>query len=267
MNEANSVLERLFSLRGKAALITGASGGIGRALAVGLAEAGAAVALHGRSEEQLEETRRLVENTGGKAVVLPAELGDLEAAQRLIKETCKALDSLDILINCAGMNRRKPAAEATPDDFDAIIAANLRSLYFLCQAAYPLMRDAGGGKIINIGSITSTYGLGGVSVYGMTKSAVGQLTKTLAVEWAKDNIQVNCLAPGFIVTPLTETSVWGDEQRRNWLLSRIPAKRPGQPEELVGVALLMASPASSYLTGQLITVDGGFLAGGWWDQE
>lgn len=262
-----TLFDRLFSLEGRAALITGASGGIGRALSVGMAEAGATVGLHGQSPEKLEETRRAVEAVGGKSVVLPAGLSDVAACRQLIADAHAALGGLDILINCAGMNRRNPATDATPEEFEAIIAVNLRSLYFLCQAAHPPMRAAGGGKIINVGSLASTFGLGGVSIYGTTKAAVAHLSKTLAVEWARDNIQVNCLAPGFIITPLTEKALWGDPKRRRWMLSHIPARRPGQPEELVGTTLLLASPASDYLTGQTITVDGGFLAGGWWDSD
>jgi NAD(P)-dependent dehydrogenase (short-subunit alcohol dehydrogenase family) len=129
------------------------------------------------------------------------------------------------------------------------------------------MREQGGGKIVNIGSMTSYVGIGNVAVYGMTKSALAQLTKTLAVEWAKDNIQVNCLAPGFIKTPLTAERVFGNPQIASWILQRIPARRPGTPEDMVGLALLLSSPASDYLTGHLIAVDGGFLAGGSWSAE
>jgi NAD(P)-dependent dehydrogenase (short-subunit alcohol dehydrogenase family) len=163
-----------------------------------------------------------------------------------------------------GTNRRKPIRDVEAQDFEHIVAVNLQSVFFTCQAVYPIMREQGGGKIINVGSVTSTDGLGGVSVYGATKAAVAQLTKTMALEWAKDNIQVNCLAPGFIMTPLTEKGLWGDSHRKQWLLDRIPARRPGKPEELVGAALLLASDASSYITGQIINVDGGYLAGGSW---
>ncbi len=128
------------------------------------------------------------------------------------------------------------------------------------------MRAAGrGGKIIHVASLTSSMGLGGTSVYGVTKAAVAQLAKTQAVEWAKDGVQVNCVAPGFILTPLTEGSLWADAQKRAWLLGRIPAKRPGKPEEMVAAVVFMAGGGASYLTGQTITVDGGVLAGGSWD--
>ncbi|MBM3834277.1 MAG: glucose 1-dehydrogenase [Verrucomicrobia bacterium] len=258
------LFERLFSLKGRVALITGASGGIGRALAIAFAEAGAVVAVHGVSKDKIETTQQLIKKVGGRSAGFAEELRDTKACRSLVATVAKQLKRLDILINCAGTNRRKPIRAITEEDYDFITSINLRSVFFLCQAAYPIMRDQGGGKIINVGSISSTDGLGGVSVYGATKAAVAQLTKTMALEWAKDNIQVNCLAPGFLMTPLTEAGLWGDPHRRQWLLDRIPAGRPGKPEELVGAALLLASNASSYLTGQILNVDGGYLAGGSW---
>ena len=249
--------DKLFSLEGKSALITGASGGIGKVLAAGLAEAGATVAVHGTSRER-------VAGVGTKFVPLARRLEKVEDCRGLIAEAQRELQRIDILINCVGTNRRKPIRDVEAQDFEHIVAVNLQSVFFTCQAVYPIMREQGGGKIINVGSVTSTDGLGGVSVYGATKAAVAQLTKTMALEWAKDNIQVNCLAPGFIMTPLTEKGLWGDSHRKQWLLDRIPARRPGKPEELVGAALLLASDASSYITGQIINVDGGYLAGGSW---
>lgn len=261
----SNTLEHYFSLAGKTALVTGASGGIGRALAAGLAGAGAAVALHGRSEEQLAEAKRGIESSGGRAITITADLNDPASCERLIADAHQALGRLDVLVNCAGMNRRKPIEQVPAEDFDTIVNVNLRSVYFLSQAAHPIMRRQGGGKVVHVASLTSSIALAGTSVYGVTKAALAQLAKTQAVEWAKDNIQVNCLAPGFIRTPLTEASVWGDERRRRWLMGRIPAKRAGEPEDMVAAVLFMAGPGSSYLTGQMITVDGGVLAGGSWD--
>lgn len=258
-------LQNLFGLKGKTALVTGASGGIGAALAEGLAAAGASVAVNGRKREELEHTRNQIAESGGEAIVLAADLGTNDACRQLIADAHAQLGRLDILVNCAGMNRRKPIAQVTEDDFDTITQVNLRSIFFLCQAAHPIMQKQGGGKIVNVGSLTSSAALATTSVYGATKAAVAQMTKTMAVEWATDNIQVNCLAPGFIVTPLTEQSLWADEKKRAWLLGRIPAKRGGTPDDMVGVCVLMASRASDYLTGQLITIDGGVLAGGSWD--
>jgi NAD(P)-dependent dehydrogenase (short-subunit alcohol dehydrogenase family) len=156
-----------------------------------------------------------------------------------------------------------PIAQVTPEVYDTIMGTNLESLFFLSQAVLPHMLARGGGKVINIGSLTSSIGLMNVSVYGMTKSAVAQLTKTMAIEWAEHNIQVNCLCPGFIATELT-APLWADPQRSAWMLDRIPSKRPGTPSDLVGMAVYLASPASNYTTGQSIYVDGGFTAGSQW---
>lgn len=257
-------MSKIFSLHGKTALITGASGGIGCALAAGFAEAGAVVGLNGTNGEKLEVARQAVDAVSGRAVILRQDIQTVSACRELIARARAEMGRLDILVNCAGINRRKPIREVTEDDFDAITNVNLKALFFLSQAAAAIMGEQGGGKIINIGSITSTDGLGGVSVYGATKSAVAQLTRTMALEWAANNIQVNCLAPGFMLTPLTEVGLWGDAQRKEWLMERIPAKRPGAPEELVGAALLLAGEGSSYITGQIINVDGGYLAGGSW---
>lgn len=266
MNNKPSILERLFSLSGKGVLLTGASGGIGRVLAVALAEAGAAVGVHGRDPDRIKETCALVEEAGGRAVPLTADLSAVEDCRKLVAEAHEALGRLDVLINCAATNRRKPISEVTQDDFDTIVAVNLRSVYFLSQAVQPIMRAQGGGKIIHIGSINIFYGLDTVSVYGLTKGGVGQLTKVTAVEWAEDNIQVNCVTPGYFLTPLSRP-LWEDEQKARWFRNRLPARRPGLPEELVGAVLLLASEASSYITGQNIVVDGGFLAGGSWHRD
>jgi 2-deoxy-D-gluconate 3-dehydrogenase len=257
------ILQRLFSLEGKVALITGASGGIGRVLAVTLAEAGAQIAVHGQDEARVQETCQLVREAGGKAVPLLANLYEVAACRKLVADTKSALGGLDILINNAATNRRKPIVEVTEEDFDFIVGVDLRSIFFLSQAAHPLLQERGGGKIIHISSINVHFALGTVSVYGASKGGVTQMTKAMAVEWAKDNIQVNSIIPGFIYTPLSRP-IWADEYKANWIRSRIPLRRPAQPEELVGATLLLASPASTYITGQSIIVDGGFLAGGSW---
>lgn len=266
MADSSTILERLFSLQGKVALITGASGGIGRALAIGLAEAGAAIGVHGRDRERVDQTCAMIAEVGGQAAPLVTDLSAVEDCRQLIAQTQQRLGRLDILINNAATNRRKPIAEVTQADWDFITAVNLRSIYFLSQAAYPIMRDQGGGKIIHIGSINIFYGLDTVSVYGATKGGVGQLAKVMAVEWAKDNIQVNCITPGFIYTPLS-APLWADAKKARWFKARLPTRRPGRPEELVGLALMLASEASSYITGQNIIIDGGFSAGGSWIED
>jgi NAD(P)-dependent dehydrogenase (short-subunit alcohol dehydrogenase family) len=260
------LLYRLFSLEGKTALITGASGGIGHALAVAYAEAGAAIAVHGRDQARVYDTCQAVEAVGGKAVPVYADLKSVQACRDLVCEVQDKLGRLDILVTNAATNRRKPIAEVTEDDYEFISATNVRAIYFLSQAAQPIMRDQGGGKIIHVASINVFYALDTVSVYGLTKGAVAQLTKIQAVEWARDNIQVNCITPGFVRTPLAKP-VWDDPKKASWLLARIPMRRPAEPEELSGLAVLLASHGSDYITGQNIVIDGGFMAGGSWTRD
>ena len=253
----------LFSLDGRVALVTGASGGIGRELALGLAAAGARVALNGRSRAKLEQVEHEIVVRDGVAASFPADISDLGAIPELIEAIVEHFGRIDVLVNCVGTNERMPIADVTPEVYDQIMAINLRSVYFLTQAVSTDMIAQGSGKIINIGSLTSQVALADVSVYGMTKSALAQLTKTMAIEWAAHNIQVNCLCPGFIATELT-ASLWDDPRRREWMLDRLPIKRPGQPADLVGMTILLASHASDYMTGQTVYIDGGFLAGSQW---
>lgn len=265
MSELPSI-EKWFSLRGKKALLTGAGGGIGHALARGLAGAGAAVAVHARSEEKIAELAQEITAAGEKAVALTAELSLVEEARKLVVDAHTALGGLDILINCAATNTREPISEVTEEHWDRIMTVNLKSLYFMSQEAHRLMKPNRSGKIIHIGSINPFFALGGVSVYGSSKGGVTQLTKVMAVEWAKDNIQVNCVVPGYILTPLSEP-IWADSYKAEWLRSRIPVRRPADPEELVGAIILLAAGGSSYITGTTIIVDGGSLAGGWWEPD
>ncbi|HEU5087434.1 MAG TPA: glucose 1-dehydrogenase [Roseiflexaceae bacterium] len=256
-------MQELFSLEGRVALVTGASGGIGRAIATGLASAGATLAVNGRAVDRLEAVCGEIEAANGTAAAFPADLSDRRAIPALVDEVVARFGQIDILVTCAGANRRMPIKDVTPEIYDAIMASNLDSIFFLSQAVLPHLVARGGGKIVNIGSLTSSIGLMNVSVYGITKSAVAQLTKTMAIEWAEHNIQVNCLCPGFIATELT-APLWADPQRSQWMLDRIPSKRAGRPEDLVGMAIYMASAASNYTTGQSIYVDGGFTVGSQW---
>jgi len=264
--DPTTTLRKFFSLEGRAALLTGAGGGIGHALGRALAGAGASVALHARTLDKVEGLAAEIGQAGGKAACLTAELGDLGAARDLVERSRAALGRLDILVNCAAMNRRKPIREVTEDDWDTIMAVDLKSLYFMSQAAHAIMRSQGGGKIIHIGSLNSSYALGTVSVYGAAKGAVAQLTKVMAVEWAKDDVQVNCVIPGFVDTPLSKP-LWAQPFKADWMRNRIPMRRPARPDEIAGPVLLLASPASSYVTGTTLVVDGGVLAGGWWEPD
>lgn len=260
---SETFLRDLFSLDGRVALVTGASSGIGRELARGLAGTGARVALSGRSEERLDATRRAIAEGGGEAASFPAELSDLDAVAPLVAAVTARFGRIDILVNCAGMNKREPLPEVTPETYARLMDVNLRAPYFLSQAVLPGMAERGGGKIIHIGSLTTSYGIGNLSVYGLTKSAIGQLTRTMAVECAASNIQVNCICPGWIETELT-APLWADEHRRGWILGRVPAGRPGKPADLLGIAVYLAAPASDFTTGQTFYIDGGFMAGGQW---
>ena len=172
----------------------------------------------------------------------------------------ESFGSLDILVNCAGTNRRLPTVEVTQADYEQIMAINLRAPFLLSQGAAAFMAEHGGGRIVNIGSIAGELGLSGISVYEMSKAALRQMTRQMAVEWAPHNIQVNCVLPGFVKTKLTE-SVWADDRRRRWMLRHIPLARGGDSSEVASVVLFLASPASSYVTGVSVPVDGGVLAG------
>ena len=245
------------------ALITGASGGIGRALADGLSAAGATVAFSGRNATRLDEAVTAILANGGAAAAFPVDIENVDSVRGLVDATMGAFGRIDILVNCAGMNRRQPIVDVTSETYDQIMNVNLKSAYFLSQAVAPIMARQGGGKIIHIGSINAAIGLSGVSVYGLSKSALVQTTKVMAIEWAKDNIQVNTLCPGFIKTELTEP-LWQDPNRSGWIMDRLSIKRPGKPEDLIGMAIYLASQASNYTTGQAMYVDGGMLAGSPW---
>lgn len=256
-------LQELFSLEDRVVLFTGASGDLGRAMARGLALAGAKLALNGRSEARLAAVQSEICDLGARAEIFPADISNMDALPVLAEEVIKKWGRIDVLVNCAGINQRQPIQEVSKGVYDKIMDTNLRAAYFLSQAVVPHMSAQGGGKILHIGSITAAIGLEHVSVYGMAKAGLSQLTKTMAVEYAEHNIQVNCICPGFFSTDLT-VPLWDDERRRQWMLNRIPTRRGGKPEELMGMAILLTSSASSYITGQTIYIDGGFLAGSQW---
>jgi len=252
-----------FSLEGKVALVTGAGRGIGRAIAEGLASQGAKVACAARTVSELEEVAGAIEAKGGEALAVELDMGEMASLEAALDAVTSQFGRLDILVNNAGTNARQNIEEVTEENYDRIMNVNLKGLYFLSQKATAWMKKVGGGKIINIGSLTTGYALAKVSVYTATKGAVGQLTKAQAVEFGKDNIQVNAICPGFVVTALTE-KMWADPTMRKWGESRIPLGRLAGPEDMVGTATFLASPAADYVSGQCIYVDGGFMAGDNW---
>lgn len=256
-----------FSLDGCVALLTGAGGGIGRVFASALASAGARVAAHERTLETLAPALDLAREDGVTLEPFAADLASVDACRALVAEVHTRLGRIDILVNCAATNARLSIEEMDQATWDRVVAVNVRAPYFLSQAVHPIMRDAGGGVMVNIGSLNSAYGLSRVSVYGLGKAAIAQLTRSSAVEWAPDRIRVNCLVPGFMVTPMNEEALWGNARRRAWMLDRVPMARPGVPDDLVGALLFLASDASAFMTGQTLVIDGGFLAGGSWDYQ
>lgn len=253
----------LFSLDGKVAVVTGAAGGIGRWLAAGLGAAGAAVVSTDLDVGGLDEVTRVLTEAGIENAPLLVDLRDADAPDSIVEETVERFGRLDVLVNCAAMNRRMPILEMDVETYDSIMALDLRLPYFLSQRAARVMKEQRGGAIVNISSLNAAYALEHISVYGPAKAGLSQLTRVMALEWSEHGIRANAIAPGFMDTPLA-APIWADPDRRRWILNRVPMKRPGRPEELVGTCLLLASDAGSFLTGQTLYVDGGALAGGRW---
>jgi 2-deoxy-D-gluconate 3-dehydrogenase len=246
-----------FRLDGKVALVTGASAGLGAALAVALAEAGADVAAHGNSRPPAA-TCELIGSAGRRALALRGDLADRETPRRLVASVLEEFGRLDILVNNAGTIRRAPAAEYPAEDWDAVIEVNLSSVFRLSQLAGRHMLERGGGKIVNVASLLSFQGGVTVPAYAASKGGVAQLTKALANEWAAKGINVNAIAPGYMRTDNT-AALQRDEVRNRQILERIPAGRWGEPEDLAGAVVFLCSAASDYLHGHVLAVDGGWL--------
>lgn len=248
----------LFDLHGKVAVVTGASRGIGQAIAVGLAKAGADLVIVSRTS--LEETERKVLETGRRCLKLNVDLFDLARAKEvIIGETLKVFGRLDILVNNAGIQRRNTVLDFTEKDWDDVIHVNLKAVFVLSQAAAAIMKEQGWGKIINIASMTSFQGGYMIPAYAASKGGVAQLTKAFANELAQYRINVNAIAPGYIETEMTEV-LKQDKERNRKISERIPAGRWGKPEDLVGAAIFLASHASDYVNGHILCVDGGWLS-------
>ncbi len=247
-----------FRLDNRVALVTGSATGLGAAIAHALAQAGAAVAVHGNSRPA-DETAQAITAAGGASHAFQADLSDPTAAERLFKEVVAQFGRVDILINNAGMIHRDAAEEWKLEDWNRVLQVNLTSVFQLSQlAARDMIARQAPGKIVNIASLLSFQGGIRVPAYSASKGGVAQLTKALANEWAPKNIQVNAIAPGYFATTNTEP-LQADATRNRQILERIPAGRWGQPEELAGAALYLASPASDYVTGHVLVVDGGWL--------
>ena len=248
---------QMFNLTGKVALVTGANTGIGQGIAVALAEAGADIAAAGRSPA--DETVGKVRGIGGRGENFAADLSSVGAVRPLVDAVLAEFGRIDILVNNAGIIRRADAVDFTEADWDAVMDTNLKTLFFLCQAAGRHMIARGSGKIINIASMLTFQGGIRVPSYTASKSGVGGLTKLLANEWAAKGVQVNAIAPGYIATNNT-AALQGDETRNRQIMERIPAGRWGDPSDIGGAAVFLASSASDYVQGHILAVDGGWLA-------
>ena len=248
----------MFDLRGRVALVTGGNGGIGLGMAQGLASVGAAIAVAGRNQAKCEAASAELTALGAKTTVVTGDVTDEVQCKRMVDETVAALGRLDILVNNAGINIRKAPQELSTAEWKEVVDTNLTSTFTCSQAVYPIMKAQGGGKIINIGSMLSIFGAGFASAYGASKGGVVQLTKALASGWAKDNIQVNAVLPGWIDTDLTRSAREQVKGLNMMVLMRTPAGRWGQPNDLSGIAVFLAAPASDFITGAAIAVDGGY---------
>ena len=250
----------MFELTGKVAVVTGGNGGIGLGMARGLASAGAKVMLAGRNEEKSRAAVSDIEQRGGDAASVSTDVADEKSVTAMVAATIERFGRLDILVNNSGINRRGMAQDLSTADWHAVLDTNLTGAFFCARAVYPYMKQAGGGKIINIGSMMSIFGSGALPAYAASKGGIVQLTKSLACGWAKDNIQVNAVLPGWIDTELTRGARQYNTALHDYVLARTPAKRWGTIDDMSGIGVFLASPASDFVTGAAIPVDGGYAS-------
>jgi NAD(P)-dependent dehydrogenase (short-subunit alcohol dehydrogenase family) len=248
-------------LNGKVAVVIGGTSGIGRAIAHGLAEAGADVSPTSRRMEEVEATATEIEERGRRTLRLASDVSERSSLQHVLDENVRAFGKVDILVNCAGRTKRGPTLDFTEEDWGAIIETNLTGTLRACQVFGRHMLERGYGRIINIASLSTFVALHEVAAYAASKAAVASLTKSLAVEWSERGVNVNAIAPGVFRTALNQKLLDETARGREFLL-RTPMKRFGKVEELAGAAIFLASDAASFVTGEVLVVDGGFLASG-----
>ncbi|MDD5169255.1 MAG: 3-oxoacyl-ACP reductase FabG [Syntrophales bacterium] len=246
-----------FRVAEKVAIVTGGSKGLGRAMALGLGEGGAKVVVASRTRSLIEETANEVVRNGGEAIAVPVDVKSRESIESMVRQVTNHYGRVDIVINNAGIAPMKKTLETTVEDWDDVIDTNLKSAFLVSKAVGAIMAVQGKGKIINIGSILGTMAANVAMPYCVTKAGLAHMTRALALEWASLGINVNCIAPGFFETEMTKHQQ-EDESHRKFLRFKIPFKRLGKPEEIVGAALFLASGASDYMTGAVLVIDGGY---------
>jgi 2-deoxy-D-gluconate 3-dehydrogenase len=248
----------IFELRGRVALVTGGNGGIGLGMAKGLAAAGAAVAIAGRNKAKAQTALAELRAAGAKAEFVELDVTQESSCKQAIEQTVKQFGRLDILVNNAGTTVRKQPQDLTAEDWHLVMNTNLTGAFLLSQAAYAPMVRAGGGKIINIGSMMSIFGTSYATPYAASKGGIVQMTRAMATAWAKDNIQVNAILPGWIDTELTRKAREQVAGLNDRVMARTPAQRWGSPDDFAGIAVFLAAPASNFVTGTAIPIDGGY---------
>lgn len=246
-----------FKLTDKVAVVTGGSKGLGRAMAIGLAEVGATVAVVSRTKNLIEETAQEIIKAGGKAIAVPTDIKNEQDIERMAKAVVDKYGRIDIMINNAGIAPMRPAVDIPLHEWNEVMDTNVKSVFFTAKTIGKIMIKQKSGKIINLASVLGQEALYFCLHYGASKAAIIQMTKNLALEWSRFPIHVNCIAPGFFATEMTQAQ-HDNEKERKFLLQKIPFYRFGQPEEIVGLAIFLASPASNYMTGQTIFMDGGY---------
>ncbi|MFL6308260.1 MAG: SDR family NAD(P)-dependent oxidoreductase [Candidatus Sulfotelmatobacter sp.] len=259
MNE-ESQAPGLFDLTGRVAIVTGTSRGLGQVFATALARAGADLVLTSRKRDSLAQFEQQIKSLGRRAISVDLDVRDHDSIERMITAADQVFGHLDILVNNAGCNIRKPALDVTWDDWNQILDTNLRGSYFVAQAVARRMIPHSYGRIINIGSVTSVAGYAGLAPYGASRGGIRQLTMSLADDWGKHGITVNCLAPGWFRTEQNKV-LYEDKEWVEYLSDRIPLKRPGRPEDLESAVVFLAAESSRYVTGQTLLVDGGISTG------
>ena len=253
-------ISQLFRLDGKVALVTGASKGIGQAMALGLAESGASVVLSSRKQEAVDAVAEAIKADGLEATGIAANMGNIEDIQSLVEQTVEVYGGLDVIINNAAANPVFGPIQNTDERaFDKIIDVNLKGPFELCKQAWPNMKQRGGGSIIHISSIGGLTPEAGIGIYSVSKAAIINMTKAMAQDWGADNIRVNTICPGLIKTKFSE-ALWNDESSLERFVKRIPLGRIGEPGDITGLAVYLASAASAYCSGGVYMVDGGYAA-------